>query len=80
MESSISRTLASWIDFSLCASVNQRQCEDFRGRKLLGTWENWFFKALPSEMDEGLTERFTSTLAPLLPSIRESKSARYGHR
>lgn len=37
-----------------------------------------FFKALPSEMDEGLTERFTSTLAPLLPSIRESKSARYG--
>lgn len=29
-------------------------------------------------MDEGLTERFTSTLAPLLPSIRESKSARYG--
>ena len=29
-------------------------------------------------MDQGLTKRFTSTLAPLLPSIRETKSARYG--
>ena len=59
MESSISRTLASWIDFSKKSLKNQRQCEDFRGGGK-GTWlGKSFFKALPSEMDEDFTERFT---------------------